>query len=501
METKLGRIKIPLLEVREVGYVKDVKHGIAKVDGLPSCVYGQLVEFPQHNTRGMVIGFNPHEVLVIILGKESNISVGDSVSSLAELLSVPVGEGYLGRIVNSLGEHIDGKGDILAVSDYFPVFREAAGVMEREPVTEPLLTGIKIIDLVVSIGKGQRELIIGDRQTGKSGIGIDTIINQKNKDVVCIYCWIGGAQTALKKILYTLQQKNAFEYTIVVSSSADTSAAEQYLAPYTACALGEYFMFNGKDVLVIFDDLTKHAWIYREMSLLLERSPGREAYPGDIFYLHSQIMERAGKLKKELGGGSMTFLPICETLQGDITGYIQSNLVSMTDGQIYISTPLFHEGFKPAIDLGLSVSRIGSKVQCPAIKEVSGELRLEYAQYREMLRLTKLRTHLSSEALEKMRRGETLRELFIQPNNQPLSLAEEIVLFYAFRRKILEVLPQPTLRRFINEFFGYCSTYHPQLLKELSEKQELTQEIRAELDKTLIEFFKKIKAEEKPPEQ
>lgn len=487
MATKLDKIKIPLLDVKEVGYVREVKHGIAKVYGLPSCVYGQLVEF-SHKTKGMVIGFNLQEVLVIILGEERSVSVGDSISSLAELLTVPVGEGFLGRIVNSLGEPLDGKPDIPA-PDLYPVFREAAGVMEREPITEPLLTGIKIIDLIISIGKGQRELIIGDRQTGKSSIGIDAIINQKDKDVICIYCWIGGPQVALKKILYTLRQKEALKYTIVVSSAADTSAAEQYLAPYTACALGEYFMYNRKDVLVIFDDLTKHAWTYRQMSLLLERPPGREAYPGDIFYLHSQIMERAGKLNKDRGAGSMTFLPIVETLQGDITGYIPSNLVSMTDGQMYISTALFHEGFKPAIDLGLSVSRIGSRVHCPAIKEVSQGLRLEYAQYREMLRLTKLRTHLSSGALETMHRGEILRELFVQPNNQPLSLVEEIILFYIFKRKILEALPGPILRKAIDGFYSYLSTQAPELIVQLNEKKDLAPDIKAGLDKILIKFF------------
>jgi F-type H+-transporting ATPase subunit alpha len=403
-----------------------------------------------------------------------------------------VGEGFLGRIVNGLAEPMDDKGEI-DPADFFPVFREAAGVMEREPITQPLATGIKIIDLVISIGKGQRELIIGDRQTGKSSIGLDAIINQKDKGVVCIYCWIGGPLAALKKSLHALNEKGALKYTIVVESTAETSAADQYLTPYTACALGEYFMYNGKDVFVVFDDLTKHAWIYRQMSLLLERSPGREAYPGDIFYVHSQIMERAGKLKKEKGGGSMTFLPIVETLQGDITGYIQSNLVSMTDGQIYISSALFHEGFKPAIDLGLSVSRIGSRVQTPAIKELGDGLRLEYAQYREMLRLTKLRTHLSSEALEKMRRGETLRELFIQPNNQPCSLAEEVILFYAFKRKILEVLPQAILKKFISEFLDYIAVEAPGMIERINEKKELTPDIRQDLDKVFIEFFRKLK--------
>jgi F-type H+-transporting ATPase subunit alpha len=490
----MDKLKIPVIEVREVGFVKDVRRGIARISGFPSCVYGQLVQFSK-GSRGIIMGFNPYEALVIVLGEEGNISVGDSVSSLSELLTVPVGEDFLGRIVNSLAEPLDDKGNIKA-ADTFAVFREAPGVMEREPVVEPLLTGIKIIDLVIPIGKGQRELIIGDRQTGKSSIGVDAIINQNDKDVVCIYCWIGGSQAALKKIIHNLRQKDALKYTIVVSSSADTSAAEQYLAPYVAAAMGEYFMYNGKHVLIIFDDLTKHAWIYRQMSLLLERSPGREAYPGDIFYLHSQLLERAGKLKQERGGGSMTFLPIVETLQGDITGYIQTNLISITDGQLYISSSLFREGFKPAIDLGLSVSRIGSRVQYPGIREVSGGLRLEYAQYREMLRMTKLRTHLSSEALEKLRRGEALRELLMQPNNQPASYEEEMVLFYAFKRKVLEVLPPHVLKRFISEFFEYLSSQNPALIGLIKEKKEFTTDIKAELDRMLVAYFKILKEEE-----
>lgn len=498
MQTKLDKIKIPLLEVREVGFVKDVRRGIAKVSGLPSCVYGQMVQF-SGGTKGLVMGFSLQEVWVIILGEERSISVGDSVSSLAELISVPVGDGFLGRIVNSLGEPLDEKGEIPA-SDFFPVFREAPGVMEREPITEPLLTGIKIIDLAIPIGKGQRELIIGDRQTGKSSIGLDAIINQIDKDVICIYCWIGGPQVTLKKHLYLLHQKDALRYTIVVSASADISAAEQYLAPYTAAALGEYFMYGGKDVLVVFSDLTKHAWIYRQMSLLLERSPGREAYPGDIFFLHSSLLERAGKLKAERGGGSMTFLPIAETLQGDITGYIQTNLISITDGQLYLSSSLFREGFKPAIDLGLSVSRIGSRVQCPAMKEVSQGLRLEYAHYREMLRLMKLRTRLSNEAMEKMWRGEALRELLTQPNSQPLSQEEQIVLFYAFKRRILEAVSSSAIKKFKTEFFGYLQKVNPNLIMLIEVKKELTEDIKDDLERNYIEFFKKLKIEERTEE-
>ncbi|MCX5712258.1 MAG: F0F1 ATP synthase subunit alpha [Candidatus Omnitrophica bacterium] len=488
-----SKLKIPLLDVREVGNVKDVRRGIAKIRGLPSCVYGQLLSF-SGGLKGLVMGFDTQEVMAIILGDDQGLSVGDEVVSLAELISIPVGENFLGRIVNSLAEPLDGKGEV-AAKDYYPVFREAPGIMEREPITDPLSTGIKIIDLTIPLGKGQRELIIGDRQTGKSSIGIDTIINQRDSGVISIYCWIGGPQAALKKIIHTLHENGAFERTIIVSASADTSAAEQYLAPYAAATLGEYFMRCGKDVLVVFDDLTKHAWIYRQMSLLLERSPGREAYPGDIFYLHSSLLERAGRLKKENGSGSMTFLPIAETLQGDITGYIQTNLISITDGQIYISSALFKEGFKPAIDLGLSVSRIGSRVQYPGIKELGQGLRLEYSQYREMLRLTKLRTRLSLEAEIKLRRGEALRELLIQPNSKPFLAEEEIIQFYAFKRKILEAVSPPALKRFIDEFLGYIAEHNPGLVSRIRNQKDLTVDIKSDLDNEYNMFFKQLKAE------
>lgn len=484
---------IPTLDIREVGVVKEVKYGIVKVEGMPTCAYGQLVQFSD-TSRGMVMGFNEKEVLIIPFTSQTEVSMGDVVSSFSELLHVPVGDGFIGRVVNSLAEPIDNKGDIIS-DEFYPVFKEAPSVMKRIPLSEPLLTGIKVIDLVIPIGKGQRELIIGDRQTGKSTIGIDSIINQKDKNVVCIYCWIGGPNSALRKHLYNLGQKDALGYTIVVSASAENSCAAQYLVPYTAAALGEYFMNNGRDVLVIFDDLTKHAWTYRQISLLLERYPGREAYPGDIFYLHSQLLERAGRLKPELGGGSMTFLPIAETLQGDITGYIQTNLISITDGQIYISSNLFKEGFKPAIDLGLSVSRIGSKVQCPAIKEVSKGLRLEYAQYRDMLRLAKLRTKLTAEALIKMQRGDTLRELFIQPPNKPIPLAEEIIIFYAFKRKILEAVTPDMRRKFLEKIYNYLAVEEREFLSLLEREKDLSGDIGINLDKVIVDFFRKFKEE------
>ena len=491
---KLDKLKIPALDVREVGFVKDVKRGLARIGGLPSCVFGQLLQF-SNGIKGLVMGFNLVDVMVIILGEDSQISVGDQVVSVAELITIPVGENFMGRIVNALGDPIDGRGDIQP-ADYRNAFQEAPGVIEREPVERPMVTGIKIIDLAIPIGRGQRELIIGDRQTGKSSIGMDTIINQRAGDVACVYCWIGGPQSALKKIINILQQKGAMKHTIIVCASADASAAEQYLAPYTAATLGEYFMYNGRDALVVFDDLTKHAWIYRQMSLLMERSPGREAYPGDIFYLHSRLLERAAQLRKDKGGGSMTFLPIAETLQGDITGYIQTNLISITDGQIYINSALFREGFKPAIDMGLSVSRIGSRVQCPGIKELGKGLRLEYAQYREMLRLTKLRTRLSDEAMARMKRGEALHELLMQPNYEPLSTEQEIALFYAFKRGILEVVNPPALKRFITEFFGYLTEENSGLTERIRQARDLTTDIKAELDREYGQFFKRLKAEE-----
>ncbi len=487
----VSKTNIASLDIREVGVVKELKQGIVKVSGLPSCIFGQLVEFSR-GSKGMVMGFNLEEVLIIVLGDDSLINMGDTVTSRSELLSVPVGDNFAGRVVDCLARPIDGRPAITA-TDHYPVFREALGVMEREPITVPLHTGTKILDLVIPIGKGQRELIIGDRQTGKTSIAIDAILSQKGRNVVCVYCYIGGSYSALKKTMNLLNEKGALSYTIIVCATASSTPAEQYLVPYTAASLGEYFMFNGKDSLVVFDDLTKHAWAYRQISLLMERPPGREAYPGDIFYVHSQLMERAGRLRAGLGAGTMTFLPIVNTLQGDITGYIQSNLVSMTDGQVYLSSNLFFEGFKPAIDLGLSVSRIGSKVQSGAMRFASSGLRLQYAQYRELQRLTRLRTKLSKEAMSDIKRGETLRELLIQENGRPLSLAEEIVLFYAFKKKVLEILKPELLKTFKKEFFSFICNTNPTLVDKIEKAEELTDEIRVSLDKALINFFQDSK--------
>lgn len=481
-------MKIEALDIKEVGRIEELKQGIVKISGLPNCSYGAVIEFDS-GLKGMIVEFDAQFAFGIVFGDERKIKVGDMVSSRSNQLTVAVGDNFIGRVVDSLGNPMDAKGRI-EPSEIYPVFRQASGVMEREPITQPMLTGIKIIDMLIPIGRGQRELIVGDRQIGKTSIGIDTIINQKGKNIICIYCWIGGSTAGFNKIIQTLSQRGCMDYCLAVCASASASASEQYICPYTAAALGEYFMRNGRDVLIVFDDLTKHSWVYRQMSLLLERAPGREAYPGDIFFLHSQLMERAGRLKKEFGGGSMTFLPLAETLQGDITGYICSNIVSMTDGQIYLNSGLYHEGFKPAIDLELSVSRIGSKVQCPAIRNLSEGLRYEYVHYRSLQRLTRLRTKLSPEAAQQLQRGKALYELLIQENGSPVSLAEEIVLFYAFSQKILESISIEQVKLFKNNFFTYLSKHYWDLAEQLNNKGELTEEIRQLLDKAIKEFFR-----------
>jgi F-type H+/Na+-transporting ATPase subunit alpha len=485
----MREIKLKPLEIKDTGTVKEIISEVVKIEGLSSCLNGQLIELAP-GLMGMVIGFNKKEVQVLVLGDATLINTGDTVYGEQGVFKIPVGNNFISRVVNTFGQPRDNKGKI-DESDSYPIFRNAPGVLDRIPIVEPFLTGIKIIDTVIPIGKGQRELIVGDRVTGKTSLVVDTILNQKDKNVVCIYCWIGGSQSSFLKILQDLERNGAMDWTIVISASASDSSAEQYLVPYAASALGEYFMDHGRDVLVAFDNLSRHAWVYRELSLLLERSPGREAYPGDIFYLHSQLVERAGKLNEEKGGGSMTFLPIVETQEGDITGYIQSNLVSMTDGQIYLNTSLFNEGFRPAIDLGLSVTRIGSKVQCEAIKEVSKKLKREHAQYKELVALTTIRTKLSADIELRLSKGEALRDLFIQDRGAPLSIEEIIVLFYAFEKDMPELLEKPKRARFKEHINEYLLKNHSQLIEELKiQKYLLTGEIKRGLDKALEAFFK-----------
>src|SRR3989338_6248937 len=455
----------PVFELREVGTVKSVRELIVRVTGLPSCLNGQMVEFA-NGARGMVMGFSEHEVQVLVFGGKGRIRAGDEVYNRGEEFHVPVGDAFLGRVVNSLGEPMDGRGPI-ASTERYPVFGEAPGVMERVPVNQTMETGTRILDAVIPIAKGQRQLIIGDRMTGKTTLAIDAILNQQDKGTVCIYCCTGKSYSSLVKFAALLEARGAMANTIIVSAPASTPVGEQFLSPYAACTLGEFFMRNGRDVLVVFDDLTKHSWIYRQLSLLLERAPGREAYPGDIFYIHSQLLERAAQLGKEGGGGSMTFLPVCDILQRDVTGYVPSNLVSMTDGQVYFSTDLFNKGIKPAIDFGLSVSRIGSKAQWPAMKELSGRLRLEYVQYQELLQMTQLRTNLSSEAEARLRRGETITALLTQDKHQPAAMEDQVLQLYALRAGILDQFSVEQVKRFKRGFGPLVREWSPQLVADL----------------------------------
>ena len=461
-------------EIREVGQVQSVRKFIVIAKGLPSCMNGQIVEF-SNGVKGMVMGFNEDKVQILVLGDTASIRSGSEVYNQGRSLRLPVSKAFLGRIVNSLGEPQDALGPIPA-EDYYPVFRNAPGVMDRVPVKETLETGTLILDAIIPIAKGQRQLLIGDRLTGKTTVALDAILNQKGKDVVCIYCCIGKPYSALVKIIDILKEKKALDFTIVVSGVASLSPGEQYLAPYTACLLGEYFMYNGKDVFVVFDDLTKHAWVYRQISLLLERAPGREAYPG--------------YLKPELGGGSMTFFPIVDILQGDVTGYISTNLISMTDGQLYFSTALFNKGFKPAIDFGLSVSRIGNKAQWPVMKQLSKSLRLDYLQYKELLQMTQLRaTGLSKEAEDRLKRGEVINQLIVQDKNKPVSMEEQIVCLYALNKGILDKLSSGQIKQFRQEILPFIEKRHPQFFQRLRNGQELDDALRNDLEDSLKEYF------------
>ncbi|MFC1666916.1 F0F1 ATP synthase subunit alpha [Candidatus Omnitrophota bacterium] len=478
-------------EVREVGYVESVRKFVIIASGLPFCMNGQIVEFA-NNVQGIVLGFTEDKVQILVLGDASNIRAGDEVYNKGKSLNLPVSEKFIGRIVNGLCQPQDDLGPIEAEESY-PVFRVAPGVMKRMPVKETLETGTLLLDAIIPIAKGQRQLIIGDRLTGKTTVAIDAILNQKGKDVICIYCCIGKPYSSLLKILDVLKEKDAFGYTIVVSGVASLSTGEQYLAPYTACMLGEYFMYKGRDVFVVFDDLTKHAWIYRQLSLLLERAPGREAYPGDIFYIHSQLMERAGYLKPELGGGSMTFFPIVDILQGDVTGYISTNIISMTDGQLYFSTDLFKKGFKPAIDFGLSVSRIGNKAQWKGMRQVSKTLRLDYIQYKELLQMTQLRTTgLSKDAEAKLKRGEAINQLIIQDKNKPISTEEQIIYLYALNNGILDALSREQIMQFKEGIRSFIQKQHKDFFPELRKTKELGDNLKTKLDKSLQEYFRTV---------
>src|SRR3989338_299571 len=424
------------LRYTEVGTVRCIRGCIVIVRGFQHCLNGQLIKFG-YGTEGIILGFDAEEAQVLVVKENERVKTGDKAVASLESFNTPVGNKLIGRIANPLGEPQDGLGP-LEYDAMYPIFIEAQSILTRSPLDKTLETGIKVIDAMIPVGFGQRELILGDKMTGKTTVVTDTIMNQKNTGVICIYCCIGKARSALAKVVQLFQDKDCFKYTIIVSATASSPPGQQYLAPYVACSVGEYFMQQGKNVFVAFDDFTKHAWCYREISLLLGRPPGRDSYPGDIFYLHSRMIERAAFMDKDHKGGSMTFMPIVELLEVDLAGYVSSNLVSMTDGQIYFSTPLFGEGQKPAIDLGLSVSRVGSKVQWPAIKSLSASLRLEYVQYKELMRISKLKsTGQSDEAHQQLKGGEILSEILKQEKDAPVSLEAQTFIFYALKKKVL----------------------------------------------------------------
>ncbi len=487
------------LQYFEVGIVRCIRGCIVIVTGFKNCINGQLIKFG-YGTMGMIVGFTPEEAHVLIIKESERIKTGDQAIATLEPFLTPVGENFVGRIVNSLGEPMDSLGPIES-SKMYPIFIEAPSILSRAQLCKTLETGIKVIDGMIPVGLGQRELILGDKMTGKTTIVTDTILNQKHTGVICIYVAIGKARSALARVVQLFQDHDCFKYSIIVSATASSLPGQQYLAPYVACSLAEYFMHQGKDVFVGFDDFTKHAWCYREISLLLGRAPGRDSYPGDIFYLHSKMIERAAFMDKAHGSGSITFLPIVEILEGDLTGFVPSNLVSMTDGQLYLSTTMFGEGQRPAVDLGLSVSRVGTKVQWPAIKKLCAPLRLEYLQYREILRISKLKTTgQSEETMQKMKSGGILTELLRQDKDAPVSEEAQVMIFYAYNKKMLHDLTMPEINQFQANIFEFAQKKDPQLLVTLREKKSLDEAIERGLTGVLDGYFKELKAN-RPPEE
>ncbi len=481
------------LKYTEEGVVRCIRGCIVIVRGFQRCINGQLIHFG-YGTEGIILGFDEEEAQVLIVREEEKIKTGDKAIASLEPFNTPVGDKFIGRIVNPLAEPLDGLGPLQPDAMY-PIFIDAPSILTRDPLCKTLETGIKVIDSMIPVGLGQRELVLGDKMTGKTTVVTDTILNQKNTGVICIYCAIGKARSALAKVVQLFQDRDAFQYSLIVAGNANAPPGQQYLAPYVACSIAEYFMHKGKDVFIGFDDFSKHAWAYREISLLLGRPPGRDSYPGDIFYLHSKMIERAAFMDKAHGGGSITFFPIVEILEGDLTGYISSNLVSMTDGQIYLSTPLFGEGQKPATDLGLSVSRVGSKVQWKAIKKLSGSLRLEYVQYKELMRISKLKTSgQSDEAHQQLKGGEILSEILKQEKDAPVPMEAEVVIFYALKKKVLHEMTIPEVKEFQLSIFDYAKTKDPDLITMLRAKRDLDEEIEKRMTDLLALYLKELQA-------
>ncbi|ABS39575.1 F0F1 ATP synthase subunit alpha [Clostridium botulinum] len=474
------------IETIDSGTIIQIGDGIARVYGLEDCMEGELIEFP-NDVYGMALNLEQDNVGCVLLGAEEGIKEGNVVKRTKKVVEVPVGEALVGRVVNSLGMPIDGKGPVLTTENR-DVEVPAPGVIDRQSVKEPLQTGIKAIDSMIPIGKGQRELIIGDRQTGKTAIAMDTILNQKGKDVICIYVAIGQKQSTVAHIVNDLTKMGAMDYTIVVSSTASDSAPLQYLAPYAGCSMGEYFMHKGKDVLIVYDDLSKHAVAYRTMSLLLRRPPGREAYPGDVFYLHSRLLERSARLSEKLGGGSLTALPIVETLAGDVTAYIPTNVISITDGQIFLESELFNAGQRPAVNAGISVSRVGGNAQIKAMKQVAGTLRLELAQYRELAAFSQFGSDLDKESVKRLEKGKRLVEILKQPQYGPMPVEKEIIILYAAVNNHLIDIPVNKIKEFEKELFNYIDTHYRDIGKDILEHKQLTDELKSKLDKAINDF-------------
>jgi len=474
------------VEMVDVGYVLEVGDGIARLSGLTGVMAGELLEFPG-GVMGIALNLEADNVGAVIMGEYTEIEEGDVVRSTGRIASVPVGDGLIGRVVNALGRPVDGKGPI-QFETYRPVERIAPGVVYRQNVDTPVQTGIKAIDSMIPIGRGQRELIIGDRQTGKTALAIDTIINQKGKDLICIYVAIGQKLAQVAQVVATLERYGAMEHTIVVVAGASEPAALQYLAPYAGCAIGEHFMEKGQDALVIYDDLTKHAWAYRQISLLLRRPPGREAYPGDVFYLHSRLLERAARMHDDYGGGSLTALPIIETQAGDVSAYIPTNVISITDGQIYLESDLFYAGIRPAVNVGLSVSRVGGDAQTKVMKKVAGRLRLELASYRDVAAFAQFSSDLDKATRDQLERGQRLTELLKQPQYQPVPLDEQVIGIYAVTNGYADDVPVNKIRDFEAGLLQFMRTVHPEVGQAIMEEKDLTDAIKEALDAAIQEY-------------
>jgi F-type H+-transporting ATPase subunit alpha len=474
------------VDVSEVGTVLSVGDGIARIHGLEKCMAGELLELP-HGVMAIALNLEEDSVGAVLMGEFSKIKEGDEVKRTRRIMSVPVGEAMIGRVVNALGQPIDGKGPI-ATKQFNPIEVIAPGVIERQPVREPLQTGLKAIDGMVPIGRGQRELIIGDRQTGKTAVALDAIINQKGKGVICIYVAIGQKRSTVAQVVKTLEDYGAMEHTIVVSATASEPAPLLYMAPYSGCALGEYFRDNGKHALCVYDDLSKHAAAYREISLLLRRPPGREAYPGDVFYLHSRLLERAAKLSDKKGGGSLTALPVIETQAGDLSAYIPTNVISITDGQIFLESDLFNSGFRPAINVGNSVSRVGGAAQIKAMKGVAGRLRLDLAQYRDLAAFAQFGSDLDKATQSMLSRGQRLTEILKQDQYSPLPVEKQVIIIFAATNGYLDAIPVPECRRYEKELYSFLDARHPKLLAEIIEKKDLKGELTDKVKAALAEF-------------